>query len=435
MRGWVKWLAVLFVGVMVSMFYFPITFTAFPATNTKNLLAALGLVAIFLVFVYKQEFSLPREVLVLLLLSALVSVASLMAVIYNHTPDDSYVTYIRSAIIWLSAAFVVCLMIRILHGRIDVPLVVNYLVGVSLFQCAMAMLIEFNPAVRQFVDAHIEQNQGLLQELGRLYGIGASLDVGGSRFAAVLCAIAGIVIVDRDKMPRWQTALYLLAFAFITVIGNMIARTTIVGTGIGLAFMFYFIVRDIFRVEKGGTRLAEMWGVALAIAVPLAVVLYRTIPEVEGLMRFGFEGFFNMFENGEWHTDSGGKLMGMYVFPETMKTWIIGDGYFENSRNDINYLGTATDRGFYMGTDVGYLRFIFYAGLIGLAAISAVMLYAGVIGGRYFPRYKCVPYLGVLVNFIVWFKVATDLFPFLVLFVAAAIISEEFPAEDQEEIT
>lgn len=61
----------------------------------------------------------------------------------------------------------------------------------------------------------------------------------------------------------------------------------------------------------------------------------------------------------------------MYVFPDNLKTWIIGDGYFSNPYNtDPFYIGTRS-RGYYMGTDVGYLRFIFYFGLIGLSAFIA----------------------------------------------------------------
>lgn len=38
---------------------------------------------------------------------------------------------------------------------------------------------------------------------------------------------------------------------------------------------------------------------------------------------------------------------------------MIGDGYFENPRTDPYYIGYQW-KGFYMGTDVGYLRFLFF---------------------------------------------------------------------------
>ena len=75
----------------------------------------------------------------------------------------------------------------------------------------------------------------------------------------------------------------------------------------------------------------------------------------------------------------------MVVWPEVLRTWVIGDGYFENQRNDRNYIGSATTAGYYMGTDIGYLRFLFYFGVIGLLAISAVMAFAGIISIKAFP--------------------------------------------------
>lgn len=69
-----------------------------------------------------------------------------------------------------------------------------------------------------------------------------------------------------------------------------------------------------------------------------------------------------------------------------------------------------------MGTDVGYLRFIFYFGLIGLAAIVGFMAKATTICMDRFEQYKKLFLLLLLATFVIWFKVSTDLFPVLALF-------------------
>ena len=150
------------------------------------------------------------------------------------------------------------------------------------------------------------------------------------------------------------------------------------------------------------------------------------------MLRFGFEGFFSYFESGEFETDSTEKLKSMIVWPEELRTWIIGDGYFENSRNDINYLGNSTVRGFYMGTDIGYLRYIFYFGIIGLIAISLVVVYSALIGCKYFSEYRNIFLFAALINFIVWLKVSTDILLFLYLFVTATIVEQEFMDEEED---
>ena len=438
----IKWLKILITGFLVSCFYFPVIYKFFPIANTKNLMAAFGLVCLLVVFIKKREFSVPRELLILLFLSGVVSLVSLFAININQTPDNTYVTYIRSAIIWLSGAFGVCCAIWLTHKRVSVPLVVNYLVWVCVFQCVIALLNEFVPVFRVFIDATVEQGQGLLQDLGRMYGLGAALDVGGSRFAAVLVAIVFLLEQKREDRDGLSQILLVFAFIIITVVGNMIARTTLVGVGVGLVYLLFAELRIISlrRIDKDYHSSLGAWVLVILFAAPICVYFYNTSIQFQEMMRFAFEGFFNYFEEGEWSTDSTAKLETMYVWPDNLKTWLIGDGYFENQRNDPNYIGVATRNGFYMGTDVGYCRFIFYFGIPGLLAISAVMIYAGVIAAQGLPKYPLIFFMGVLCNFIVWLKVSTDLFPFLSIFVALTFLTSDIELiesmreeEEQEE--
>ena len=99
----------------------------------------------------------------------------------------------------------------------------------------------------------------------------------------------------------------------------------------------------------------------------------------------------------------------MYVYPETLKTWIIGDGYFSNPKSDPYYTGEIYP-GFYKDTDVGYLRFIFYFGVTGLLLFSSFFLQVGRSCIQRIPQHKQLIYLLLVVNFVVWFKVSTDIF-------------------------
>ena len=431
----IKWMKILLTGFIVSLFYFPVTFTFFPVANTKNLLGAVGIVCMGIVLMRKKEFKLPLELLIILLLSSLVSIISLFSIVYNQTPDVSYVSYIRSAIIWLSGAFAICCIIWWVHGRIDIPLVVNYLAGACIFQCAVAMGIQYVPAIQIFVDSIVQQGQGLLKDLNRIYGFGASLDVGGSRFSAVLAAIAFMMVQKKEDRNGTSQLWLVFAFVIITVIGNMIARTTLIGVIVGLSYIVLVELKNLILENKdsGYHSPIASWMIVLMFAIPTAILLYNTNEQFQDLLKFGFEGFFSYFEKGEFNTDSTTKLERMVVWPEEFRTWVIGDGYFENQRNDANYIGDATTRGFYMGTDIGYLRYIFYFGVIGLIAISAVMIYAGVIACKRFPKYSHIFMMGVLCNFIIWLKVSTDLFPFLSIFASLAFLTEDMELLENKE--
>lgn len=420
----IKLLKIILTILITSFYFFPVDFTFLPS-NTKNLLAALGVFFVFLELVKTKDFSIPKQLIILLLISSMVSIMSLVSITYNQTPDSTYVSYIRSAIIWLSSAFAVGYIIRGVHGRIDVQILVHYLIGACLFQCVSAMLIQFIPAVQDFVDQYVQQGQGVLKDMGRIYGIGASLDVAGSRFAAVLVAIAFLLVSSPKRISVGLTLFYTISFVVITIIGNMIARTTIIGTTIGFIWVLlssFVLPRNIPNDNIMGKVVTIL--TTLVALITISVVLYNTSPAVNDLFRFGFEGFFSWVETGEWKTDSTSKLESMLVWPEDLRTWIIGDGYFSNSRYDPNYLGDATDQGYYMGTDIGYLRFLFYFGITGLIWIIAVVAYSAYVCAKQFKDYAWIFIMVLAVGLIVWAKVSTDIFLFFCLFLCAAFLQE-----------
>lgn len=431
----IKTLSVILTVLATSFFFFPVNLLFLPGINTKNILAVIGFALAIFVLIRQKEFSIPRELLLLLLLSGMVSIMSLISITYNQTPDTTYVTFIRSTAIWLSSAFAVVFLIRLIHGEITVPLVVHYLIGACLFQCASTMLIAFVPAFSQFVDRYFDTGQQLMRDLDRLYGIGALLDVAGSRFSAVLVAIAFLLSSSSRKVSNWLVVFYTLSFIVIAAIGNMIARTTTIGMLIGLAWVLLAPFISQHKEKRDGTLgKGFVMLITTTVLVLISIALYNTVPQVKEFFRFGFEGFFALVETGEWQVDSTDTLRSMVVWPEELRTWIIGDGYFLNSRYDPNYLGSATDQGFYMGTDIGYLRFIFYFGLAGLVWIIAVIAYSAFVCCQYFKDYTWLFLLALLVGLVVWAKVSTDIFLFFALFLCAAALKdipeETTPAPD-----
>lgn len=425
----VRFIGILLTGILTSFFFFPFEFTFLPGINVKMMLAVVGLAFAGYELIKRRSFSIPLELLILMAFAFSVSLASLVSITLNQTPDNTYASYIISFAVWLSAAFAVCCFIKAVHGRIDVRLVLDYLVAVCVSQCLISLVIDSSPSLARWINSTFEFGQEVSVEAERLYGIGAQLDVAGARFSVVLVGLAYYLAEVNGPLNNVRRFLYILAFGIISVIGNMIARTAIVGMALGL---FFILVGVVFRPSLPGhesdkTKQVSTWIVMLTISVIFCTILYNTNTQAKSLFRFGFEGFFSLAENGHWEVSSNEKLKSMVVFPETLHTWIIGDGYFENSRNDPNYLGAATDQGFYMGTDVGYLRFIFYFGVMGLIFMMGVIISSAVVCMRHFQREKWLFILALLVGLIVWFKVSTDIFCFFALFLSAAALKEEEP--------
>ena len=405
---------------LTSLYFFPFEFSFLPGVNTKMMMAAVGLVLLGIQLAKQEKKSeVNVDFFMLSLFAAVASLIGWISITINNTPDTAYATYLISMWVWLGGAYLLASTIRQLHGHLSVILLVNYLTAVCVLQCTLALVIDTFPIVKNIVDTYIQQGQDFLNQTNvrRLYGIGASLDVAGSRFAAVLIMIAFVTTtIEKTYLQRYMP-LYLVCFFVIAVVGNMIARTTTVG--LGLAIVCWLIMTKTSSIKENILNYSRLWvwlALVLVIVIGISVYLYNTNPDVEKKMRFAFEGFFSLFEQGKWEVSSNDKLKTMYVFPETLKTWIIGDGYFSNPRDvDPLFIGKEVG-GYYMGTDVGYLRFIFYFGVIGLIAMIAVIFKAGKICIKKFSRYKVMFILILLANYVIWFKVSTDIFLVFALF-------------------
>lgn len=420
----IQYFLIICTAVVTSLYYFPFELVVLPGINTKMAMAVVGILVSIYRLTMNRGTAIPKNVFMVSLLAGMVSLAGIFAVIYNNTMDYAYASYLVSMWVWLSAALVLCTLIEKVHNRLSVPLVCHYLIAVSVVQCLLALWIDFDPAIKNLVDTYISQDQDFLNEVNRLYGIGAWLDVAGTRFSACLIMIAYLVNQAKDRLTDKQIWLYFIAYAIIAVVGNMVARTTSVG--IALTIFYYVLVAKPWQstIEFRSWKLWKYVGLALVVFVPMVYVLYTHNDQFHKLFRFAFEAFFNYIERGEFETSSTDRLQTMYVFPESLKTWLIGDGYFSNPYGDPNFIGKYIG-GYYMGTDVGYLRFIFYSGLMGLLAFSVFMIYSAQTCMRNLPHYKAMFALLLLSNFVIWLKVSTDIFLVFALFICVANLQEE----------
>lgn len=160
-----------------------------------------------------------------------------------------------------------------------------------------------------------------------------------------------------------------------------------------------------------------VWFAGILVAMILLISYgYSTNLAFRENLRFGFEGFFSFVEEGKWDVHSNEMLRNMYIFPDNLKTWIIGDGYFDNPCDTDPYYTGHRWVGYYQNTDVGYLRFIYYFGVAGLIAFSLFMIKTGKVCMNRFTSYRSLFFVILLLNFIVWFKVSTDIFLVFALF-------------------
>ncbi len=393
----IRFLLYIILGVSVSFFLFPIAFTFLPSLNTKMVLAVLGVMFAGMNWLTVREIKISKGFLLSVILALLFSFICYYSTDINKTTDYAYASYILSFAVWYFGAYAICSMIKIVHGKVDFKLVTYYVTAVCVFQCAAALMIDNIPSFKQFVDSYVSQGQEFFDEVERLYGIGAALDPAGVRFTIVLLMITAVLNNDEKvRNNAWSISLLLISFFFIAIIGNAISRTTILGLGASLGYLLFG--SSVFRkaIKQYSGKLSLLFGLFLAVAIGISIYLYNTNIEFYDQMRFAFEGFFNYVEKGEWRTDSTDKLnREMWVWPEDQKTWLIGSGLFDN---------------FVYGTDIGYCRFILYSGLIGFSVFALLFVFNALVFMKRHPEYWMFFLILLVLTFIIWFKVATDIF-------------------------
>ena len=389
----------MFLCIMLSFFVFPLNFAFLPKNlNTKMMLAVYGIVAFVYDRIQKHSFSFSKTTTISSIWAILFSIWCYYCIVANGTDDTSYAQYWLSFATWLGGAYAVCSLIKSLHGRIDLESLTFYLTLVCVLQCILALLIDNIPSFQHWVDTYVIQGQALLHKINRLYGIGASLDPAGVRFSVILIMMAHQMSSYGTVMGNTgMTLYYFISFAIIVVIGSMISRTTWTGGALGIIYMVF----SYMKVRRGAvsSKQNRFWALLVGITVLSVIIItwfYNHNPDFRSSFRFGFEGFFNLVENGTFRTDSTDKLNStMWIWPKDTRSWTIGTGLFE---------------GWIFGTDIGYCRFVLYCGLIGMVIFSLFFIYIGLSIIPEFENSTVLALLLISLTFIIWIKVSTDIY-------------------------
>lgn len=388
---------IIFVGILVDFMYIGAAFRFLPSVNMKQIMAIFGVALMVWHVVQTRRYQVSKDLLICGGISVAFSLMNLIAIEYNETYDYVYANYVTSFLTWVFSGYTAMSAMRWVHGKATISLLAAYLAGVCAIQCVFALWIDNSPALKAIVDSTFVISSEFFEEIGRIYGLGLfMLDPAGVRMSCVAILICHVLALDEEvQKSKGKIFYFVLCLMIMIGIGNIVSRTTTVGVAIGLVGLFLSSRVWTLQIKSQMLRLTNILLVIILIAVPLAIYLYNTDPYFYSQFRYGFEGFFNYFEKGEFRTTSTDILKNsMWIWPETLETWIIGTGLFS---------------GYLYHTDIGYCRFILYSGLLGFGTFASMFVYLAFSHMRQYPRYALMFFsLGAL-SFIIWIKVSTDI--------------------------
>lgn len=352
-------------GVLYFLFLYSVQFVFIPgAIGTRVLIGLVGFVLALPVMLTKLrsgKFNIGRGQFRILIGLGLIWCMSILANLFNGTSDRSIASYVISLVVILFAGYAIARSTKAVYGRATFETASRYVIIAVVVQMVIALLMFVVPAFQNVILSLSPQTDLSLSLFDETEGF-RILGFGALFFAAgVINGFALILIAAMMKSERRPLSMFFLIFSFllITFIGSMMSRTTLLGTGLGIGVMFWNTRLFRLKLSLRLQRSVKVMVMISCLIVGLVMSLPETVREpMANAMEFGFEMFYNYFEQGEMSTTSTDQLGSMYdVYPTNLRTWVIGDGLWITDPSDLT--------SYYAGVDVGYIRLVFYFGIIG----------------------------------------------------------------------
>jgi hypothetical protein len=263
------------------------------------------------------------------------------------------------------SSYLVCFVFYKWKGEFSVINFLDSFVFVCVIQVCISLIffvnntlfVLYSSLLNQGVNEHFQARLGLAEK--RLIGIGSSFFTGVTKYG-VLFLITITLSQFKESYFFKRKFLFAICLVLITVGGIMTGRTFFFAILLGVMLFLWFKFTNLF-VFIGKVM------PAIFLSTYFLFILggkFLDANRLEKTTNFIFEIFENYEQTGELTTSSSNLTLSMYVFPSNIMTWTFGDGKI-----------MMADGTYYMLTDVGYSRLIFYFGLIGLFLFLFVQIY------------------------------------------------------------
>jgi len=332
-------------------------------------------------------------------------VVSSISTIINSYYDFYCISYLVS---YMNEVFSSFFIAYILYSKYKVNSLnyLEYIVYTIFIFCILSLVMFFNPSIRSILFDILKTNE--LQSDFMYATVGQRLLGFGSMFfgAGVISGLALIIIIFLLKSGNIYYKLKMLIMLIsIFFIGMMSARTTIIGAIFGI-ILLSILWRNYYR----GTNIKTL--ILFLVLIFLAINLFNTFLNsyrFDTLIKFAFEMTSNYEYNDTLGTSSTKNLMEMIIFPNNFITYIIGDGAFANP---------IDKELFYKNIDIGYLRLLYYSGLISMISFYLFQYYLFKFGLEQTSKdYSKLVYIIFLYLMVVNFKGIIDLNSFILPFI------------------
>lgn len=263
---------------------------------------------------------------------------------------------VLDAFLYLFSAYLLCWMMLRIYGRLSIGLLLYYISLAALLQTLISFIFFFNSSLFDFYISLLkeETNQRLFDRTSvigkRFIGFGSNFFTGVLKYGVAFLSILVLPYVHHCRLTN-NKLIYWLSVTLIAIGGILTGRTFFVAIAIGLFMIILLNSKNLLSFIFNNIKASI--GVLIAFLFLYAIAAnFMEAERFENMFNFVFELFINFFELNSLETGSTNRMQEMFFFPDNLNTWIFGDGrMFSNTG------------GYYMHTDIGFIRLLFYFGL------------------------------------------------------------------------
>ena len=182
--------------------------------------------------------------------------------------------------------------------------------------------------------------------------------------AIILCFYLILRYYEENKEINFKYMFYML----VLLAGNAFYGRA--GLAVSLFTIFIFLLYFTIRFNRKDVLLKITFSI-LGLFVIISI-FSNFIPKLDYWYKWLMEPLINLFESGDLVSNSTDQLKKMWFLPP-LNTFLVGDGYYSDPNG----------HGYYMGTDVGYLRPILFYGIV-YTVLNYIVLFilANILGRK-----------------------------------------------------
>jgi len=237
----------------------------------------------------------------------------------------------------------------------DLSFLCHCIVVITVMQSLIILLMFVSPEIRDMVLLFTKRGEtdvSIFLRYGGFRGLGLASST--THPLAVFLSI-GMILASYMIIAKCQSILfYSFAWLINFIAVMMTGRSGLVGVGISL-LIFVYAFRKISALKGMIAFMSRILLISVAMIACLLIIVPKDIIVLfnDKVISFAFQMFINYSETGRFETSSSNTTLKMY-FPVSLKTFLIGDGYYRSPTDPSSY---------YMDTDVGYMRHVLYYGI------------------------------------------------------------------------